>query len=200
MDNLATLLARGALHAPNCTPNDGLSYRTIHSTAVQVNRQVKPVPCGPGGTIHDYVPFYFGPLSVMLLNLKTGRVPDYHEDQAPLIYLVTTAQAIEQAECRFVFSDGHGLARFTHWYDDLTRLDEVDWTIVGKRYWSDQPDDNDRQRRKQAEFLVWQVLDWSLIRGIAVLDNAMRQRVETILDQFPQPVHPKVSPKPDWYY
>lgn len=200
MDNLATLLTRGFLHAPNNIPNDGLPYRTIHSAAVQANRQVKPVPCGPGGTIHDYVPFYFGPLSVMLLKLKTGQVPDYHEGQAPLIYLVTTAQAVRQAGCRFVFSDGHGLARFTHWYDDLTWLDEVDWTIVGERYWSDQPDDNDRQRRKQAEFLVWQVLDWSLIRGIAVLDNAMRQRVETILDQFPQRVHPKVSPKPDWYY
>ena len=65
-DNLATLLTRGALHAPNCTPNDGLPYRTIHSTAVQANRRVKPFPCGPGGTIHDYVPFYFGPLLVML--------------------------------------------------------------------------------------------------------------------------------------
>ena len=117
-----------------------------------------------------------------------------------MIYLVTTAQAVQQAGCRFVFSDGHGLARFTHWYDDLTRLDEVDWAIVGKRYWLDQPDDNDRQRRKQAEFLVWQALGWSLIRGIAVLDNTMWQRVETILDQFPQRTHPKVSPKPDWYY
>lgn len=38
--------------------------------------------------MHDYVPFYFGPLSPMMLNLKTGRVAGYEEDQEPLIYLV----------------------------------------------------------------------------------------------------------------
>lgn len=200
VDGLSTLLSRGALHAPHSTPEDGLPYHPIHNVTVQASRHIKPIPCGPGGTIHDYVPFYFGPLSVMLLNLKTGRVPGYGEGQAPLIYLLTTAQAVQQAGCRFVFSDGHGLAGFTDWFDDLDRLDEVDWNIVGARYWSDQPDDNDRQRRKQAEFLVWQSLDWSQIRGIAVLNMSMKQRVEGILGQFPQRSQPKVAIKADWYY
>lgn len=136
----------------------------------------------------------------MLLNLKTGRVSGYDEGQSPLIYLVTTAQVVEHAGCRFVFSDGHGLAGFTEWFDDLAQLDQVDWDIVGARYWSDQPDDNDRKRRKQAEFLVWQSLDWTLIRGIAVLNPSMKQRVEGILDQFPQRSRPKVAVKADWYY
>ena len=109
VDSLSTLLSRGALHAPHSTPEDGLPYRPIHNLSVQASRHIKPIPCGPGGTIHDYVPFYFGPLSVMLLNLKTGRVPGYSEGQTPLIYLLTTAQAVR----RFVFSDGHGLAGFT---------------------------------------------------------------------------------------
>lgn len=200
VDNLATLLTRDSLHAPHSTPTDGLSYHPIHNVSVQESRHVRSIPCGPGGMIHDYVPFYFGPLSVMLLNLKTGRVPGYSEGQAPLIYLLTTAQAIQQAGCRFVFSDGHGLAGFTHWYDDLAQLDQVDWDIVGARYWSDQPDDNDRKRRKQAEFLVWQSLDWTLIRGIAVLNPSMKQRVEGILDQFPQRLRPKVAVKANWYY
>ena len=200
VDNLATLLTRGVLHAPHSTPNDGLPYRPIHNVSVQASRHVRQIPCGPGGTIHDYLPFYFGPLSVMLLNLKTGRVAGYTEGQEPLVYLLTMAQAVQQAGCRFVFSDGHALAGFTDWYDDLARLDQVDWNIVGARYWSDQPDDNDRQRRKQAEFLVWQSLDWSLIRGIVVLNAAMQQRVENILNQFPQRARPQVAVKPGWYY
>jgi hypothetical protein len=114
---------------------------------------------------HDYVPFYFGPLSVMLFNLKTGRVAGYTEGQAPLIYLTTTIARVREAGCRFVFSDGHGLASFTDWYDDLARLDQVDWGLVRARYWADQPDDNDRKRRKQAEFLVWKLLDWPLVEG-----------------------------------
>src|SRR2546425_6534802 len=141
-DNLRTLLTRGALHAPNCTPKDGLPYRTIHDTSVQAGRRIATIPCGPRETIHDYVPFYFGPLSPMLLKLKTGQVQGYDEGQESLVYLVTTAQRVAANGARFVFSDGHGLATFTEWFDDLARLDAVDWNLVSARYWSDKPEDN----------------------------------------------------------
>ncbi|MCW0080595.1 DarT ssDNA thymidine ADP-ribosyltransferase family protein [Burkholderia pseudomallei] len=39
VDNLSTLLTRGALHSPHSTPDDGLPYRTIHNTSVQENRK-----------------------------------------------------------------------------------------------------------------------------------------------------------------
>ena len=155
VDNLPVVLNRGGLHAPNHCPADGLTYRTIHNTDVQAKRQVKPVLVGPRGVIHDYVAFYFGPLSPMMLQLKTGQVTGYSEGQEPLVYLVSSAQAVEAAGHRFVFSDGHGIAAFTDWFDDLSRLDQVDWNMVGQRYWTDRADDSDRQRRKQAEFLVY---------------------------------------------
>ena len=200
VDNLHTLLTRGALHSPNATPNDGLPYRTIHDVNVQANRHVQQITCGPGGCIHDYIPFYFGSLSVMLLKLKSGQVAGYNDGQAPLVYLATKAQSLPQAGCRFVYSDGHGLARFTNWYDDLAHLDAVDWSIVNEKYWRDTPDDNDRKRRKQAEFLVWQTLDWSLIAGIATISIAVQQHVQEILDRFPQRHQPTVLVKPSWYY
>lgn len=200
VDNLATLLQRGYLHAPNQTPDDGLSYRTIHDIRVQANRQLQPIRRGPGGTVHDYVPFYFGPLSVMLLKLKSGQVEGYSEGQAPLVYLIAKAEALIAAGYRFVFSDGHGLARFTGWYDDLAHLDAVDWALVKARFWADTPEDNDRQRRKQAEFLVWQALDWALIAGIAVYDETMCQRVEEILQRFPLRHQPPVKIVRHWYY
>lgn len=200
VDNLRTLLTRGTLHAPNCTPDDGLPYPTIHNASVQAGRHDQPIWCGPGGTCHDYVPFYFGPLSVMLLNLKTGRVEGYNEGQAPLIYLTTTLPNVQAAGCQFVFSDGHGLARFTGWYDDLAQLDQVDWNLVGARYWRDQPDDNDRKPRKQAEFLVWRSVDWSLIERIGVLNQQVKQRVDAVLDEFPQRARPQVEIHGEWYY
>jgi hypothetical protein len=200
VESLSTILARGALHAPTCTPDDGLPYRTIHNTQVQASRRAKSVPCGPCGTVHDYVAFYFGPLSPMLLNLKTGRVEGYAEGQAPLVYLVSSAQAVAAAGRRFVFTDGHGLAGFTQWFDDIAHLDAVDWNLVGERYWADKPEDNDRQRRKQAEFLVWQSLDWSLIGGIGVLNAGMKARVEGILQQYPHRNQVPVKVTPGLYY
>ena len=113
IDNLSVVMQRGGLHAPNFTPQDGLTYKTIHNIDVQLKRADKLIPCGPGGVIHDYVPFYFGPLSPMMLNLKTGRVAGYTEGQEPLVYLGTMAQSIAESESGFVFSDGHGLAAYT---------------------------------------------------------------------------------------
>lgn len=137
VSNLAALLARGRLHAPLHVPDDGHPYRTIHDTEVQANRRIKEVPCGPGGTVHDYLPFYFGPLSVMLLKLKSGQVEGYAEGQEPLVYLRTTVQAVMRAGCPFVFTDGHGLAKFTRWFDEPAHLDAIDWPLVRDRFWAD---------------------------------------------------------------
>ena len=200
VNNLETLLSRNALHAPHFTPEDGLPYKTIHNIGVQANRRVKQVNCGPCGSIHDYVPFYFGPLSVMLLNLQTGRVPGYNEGQEPLIYLQSTIQTITNGDCRFVFTDGHGLANFTRWFDNLDDLANVDWALVAERYWADKPEDNDRKRRKQAEFLLWRECNWQLICQIGVLNNAAKKRVEAGLDRFPRCHRPLVNVRPRWYY
>jgi len=186
VDCLATILARGALHAPNTTPADGLAYRTIHDANVQANRRVRQVQCGPGGTIHDYLPFYFGARSVMLLNLKSNRVAGYNEGQEPIVYLISSAQKIEASGAGFVFTDGHGLANFTQWFDSLTYLGAIDWPLLAGKYWNDTPQDNDRQRRKQAEFLVLSQLNWELVQKIVVYSDRMKIKVEAILSSFPQ--------------
>ena len=201
LDNLEVLLRRGGLHAPNQTPNDGLPYRTIHNVDIQAERHVRPIPCGPGGTIHDYVSFYFGYLSPMLLQLKTGRVAGYGEEgQEPLIYLVTSAQKAADAGVPFVFSDGHGIAAFTDWYDDLADLDKVDWGMVYQRYWADNTNDMDRQRRKQAEFLAYQLCPWELIEEIVVINSEAEDRVVGILSSFDVSLRSKVSVRSGWYY
>lgn len=136
----------------------------------------------------------------MMLQLKTGQVPDYNEGQEPLIYLVTTCQAIQDSGTRFVFTNGHALAAYTDYFDDLAQLDQVDWDIVYERYWADTVNDMDRQRRKQAEFLMYRFCDWSLIKEIVVINVSMKKRVERILAEFPMAQPPLVIVKLGWYY
>ena len=193
-------MRRDALHAPNHVLSDGLPYRFCHDPEVQGARAAVTITVGPGGTIHDYVPFYFGYLSPMMFKLKTGRVAGYDEGQEPLIYLVSTAQAVADAGVGFAFSDGHGLAFITGWFDRLERLEAVDWGMVYQQYWSDNLNDMDRQRRKQAEFLVYQSCPWSLIQEIVVINTAMRERVEAIQAAFHVSKRKMVKIERRWYY
>jgi len=72
--------------------------------------------------------------------------------------------------------------------------------MVYERYWADNVNDMDRQRRKQAEFLVHQFCDWQLITEIAVVSDRMKNKVETILSKFPKEARRPVRVKPEWYY
>lgn len=200
VDNLHIYLRRQRMHAPNHTPTDGLVYRTIHDEDVQLSRRATCVPCGRRGTVRDYVPFYFGPRSPMLYRLHTSYRVRYAEGQRPLLYLVATAQAVADAGRPFVFSDGHGLAAFTSWFDDLRKLDRLDWPTIYAEWWRDTPDDMDRQRRKQAEFLVHHWCPWPVVHEIAVLNEEAKQRVEDILAQYPPACRPLVAVRPSWYY
>lgn len=200
INNLEILLKRKGLHAPNHEPDDKLEYKKIHNEDIQSTRKIREIPCGPGGAMHDYVPFYFGPLSPMLYQLKTGWVRGYDEGQEPIIYLVSSVQAVIEANTRFVFSDGHGIAAFSSWYDDLAQLCEVDWNMVGQRYWSENSLDNDRMRRKQAEFLVYRFLPWKTLLGIAVLNDKIKSEVEGVLDRFPKEFRKNVKVIRAWYY
>ena len=66
-------------------------------------------------------------MSPMLLKLSSGSVDGYNEGQEPLLSFVSTIAAIMAAKIPFVFSDGHGIAAYTQWSDDINRLDQVDW-------------------------------------------------------------------------
>ncbi len=200
MRNLPIYLAREAMHSPNHWPGDGLVWRTNHDEKVQSKRARWPVECGPGGKLHDYVAFYFGPRSPMLYQLHTGWVPGYDEGQEPMVYLVSTAQAVSESGAAFVFSDGHGIAAFTDWHDDLRSLEEVPWESVYAKMWRRTEDEPDRQRRKQAEFLVHESCPWELVHAIGVIDEVRKKQVEELLAQYSPTHRPVVEVHRDWYY
>ncbi len=60
--------------------------------------------------------------------------------------------------------------------------------------------DMDRQRRKQAEFLIFQSCPWMLIQEIGVLNTRAKVRVEAILSEFDVEQRPVVNIRASWYY
>jgi hypothetical protein len=69
-DNLPWILDHG-LHASNGQKFDE-NHRNIGNAELISKRTRRVVEVGPGGTLSDYVPFYFTPFSIMMFNIHTG--------------------------------------------------------------------------------------------------------------------------------
>ena len=69
-DNVPWMLRNG-LHSRKSATQDE-RYVAIGNQELIDKRHERAVPVQPGGTLSDYVPFYFTPYSPMLYNIRTG--------------------------------------------------------------------------------------------------------------------------------
>lgn len=145
------------------------------------------------GVLGDYVPFYFGPRSPMLYNIKTGwDVPQ--RDQREIVYVVCRVQPIAATGHRFAFTDGHAKALISATYADLAHLDKLFWDDIYARMWNNEQGHEDRQRRKQAEFLVHGAVPPEWIEGLVVFDEQMRTFAEEQAQQAGRTIKIVVNP------
>lgn len=198
IENLRRILEAGELRAKRALDQEDTGYTNIAHQTIQDRRAHTPVPCGPRGVLHDYVPFYFGPRSPMLFTISRGNVEGFDGGQRSIVHLVSTVQSVQAAGLGFVFTDGHGIMAITDFYDDPAQLDEVDWPLMNSRYWFDTDDDLDRKRRRQAEFLVHQRFPVNLVQGIGVINQQKKEETEALLAEFGLAI--PVAASPGWYY
>ncbi len=198
VDNLTKILATRELRACAILRQQRTEYTDIAYQHIQDRRATKVVPCGPGGTLHDYVPFYFAPRSPMLYVNWCGGVPGYIGGQEPIVHLVSTAQTVKDAGLAYVFTDGHAPMAVSNYYTDLVDLDKIDWSIMPAKYWNDSAKYPDRKRRRQAEFLVLRRVPFRAISLIGVCTPTIQDRVRKILENTG--FNPMVEVKRHWYY
>jgi hypothetical protein len=149
--------------------------------------------------VGDYVPFYFAPRSPMLFRLEREHGEGKGDGQRPLIYAVADSDRIVVAGLECVFSDGnaaHGLTRFSA---DLAEMaGRVDWELMEAVVWANTPEDGDRVRRRQAEFLVHGSVPLGLIDELAVIDETVASRVQELLNAAGLALG--VVVRRDWYF
>ena len=180
INNLRFIL-RDGMFAPNV--RNYPDYINIGDEGLIEQRGVFNVPVAPGGVLADYVPFYFGGCSPMLLNIKTGYRGIKQRNQRDIVYLCTHIDMVAQARPEFCFTDGHAKDRLTAYYNQLSDLDKVDWSVVEQKYWFSTENEPDKMRRKQAEFLVKTCVPLSCLSGIIVLDDIAAEAVNTIKEE-----------------
>jgi len=134
----------------------------------------------------------------MLGAIHVGRVEGVEGGQRAILHLVTDLTAVTDSDLDFVFTNGHAAMRFSEFFDDLADLDKLDWKGIASNDWRDTPEDNDRKRRKQAEFLAHGFFPWPLISEIGVYDSRVQERVAEILENTGH--RPPVNVRRMWYY
>ena len=199
ISNLPSIVQGGGLKSVNRLRRESTGYRDIAYESIQERRARTMVPCAAGGVLHDYVPFYFGPRSPMLFTLSQGNVQQYQGKQWEIITLVSTAEAIAASARAFVFTDGHPVLAFSEFYDDLAQVPKViDFQLMKSKYWFDTKEEPDRMRRRQAEFLVHDMMPWELIIGAGVQTTEAQAAVAKILPEMA--AADRVRLRPQWYY
>jgi ssDNA thymidine ADP-ribosyltransferase, DarT len=209
LDNVRSIAQTGAILSRSLVAQQGLVSSDMAYQHIQGRRAVRRIPIPPGGTLHDYVPFYFAPRSPMLFTINNGNVPgcDYRQDD--IAHLVVHAQAVLVGRHRFVFSDIHAALDYARFFDDLAQLAEIDWRIFFElpqiegycKYWQNRhgtPHHVCRLETRQAEFLVHQSLPIAAVSEIGVRTAAGAARVLAALGGTGW--NPTVRVVPGWYF
>jgi ssDNA thymidine ADP-ribosyltransferase, DarT len=103
-DNMPTVWKDGC-HCRSTT--QGKKYVEIGNQELIARRKGRAIPCGPGGTLSDYVPFYFTPYSPMLYNIETGYNGIPKKPLQDIVILVSSLHLLKKQGVPFVFSDRH---------------------------------------------------------------------------------------------
>src|ERR1044072_3864404 len=196
--NLPLILQQGCLWCDNEKAARQLDPVGIAHEHIKRRRAARTVPVSRGGTLADYVPFYFAPRSPMLYTINRGNVEGYQEGRGPLLHLVSSTERVTASGLPFTFTNGHAEMLTSSFYEYLTDLDKVDWEIMRTTIWRDTADDGTRKWRRQAEFLVHNRFPVELIAGIGVISNKIADSVKQILAETGHQI--QVAARPNSYY
>lgn len=173
LDNLSSLLRTGFL-ANNHPLFPSVGTTSIAAASIQERRANMAVPCGAKGVVHDYVPFYFGSLSPMLL----GVVNKKNIDQSEILYFEFPISLLLTPGA--VFTDASANTGVPpNFYADLSDLDKLNWKEVDSLKWGSANETLRRQR--MAEALVPNSVSLQTAARVIVWSDEMKEIVEKVV-------------------
>lgn len=194
-DNVPWILDNG-MHARNGVKSDP-NFRSIGNVDLIDKRAGRLVEVSPGGTLSDYIPFYFTPYSIMLLNIITGRNVKRVACEEIVIF-VSSLPHVAAEGIPFVFTDQHAFALNAQCFTDLADLDRIDWPLLQSRDFEHDPDDPEKKERYQAEALIWKHVPIRALRGVCCYTTAVEEKLRTEIDK--RGLSLNVAKQPSWYF
>jgi hypothetical protein len=179
----------GALPDPN--------YIQIGNSELIARRVNRSVPIAPGGALGDYIPFYFTPYSPMLLNIKTGFNGVTQRPMEEIAIVVSSLREVQKLGVGFVFTDRHAYLQAAEFYNDLDRLDRIDWPILQARDFKRDPEKPGKFERYQAEALIYRHLPVAAVMGVVCYGQEQQEHIQKNCDNLGLLM--KILRRPEWY-
>lgn len=193
VDNLASIIECGCIWSDAQRRKQDFASKNIGLKHIKDRRMHRPVPVSQGGVLGDYVPFNFCPRSVMLYVVSQGH-EDYVGGGREIVHLVSSFEAVLNANCPWAFTDGHAEVQFVEYFDDVRDFHRVDWDVMDLQYWAEPG----TKHRRQAELLVHDWFPWTAVEQVGVFDEEMKARVSSLVAEADH--QPPVVVRRDWYY
>jgi len=112
--------------------------------------------------------------------------------------MVSSLRTLQQRSIPFLFTDRHAYLVAAQFYSDLARLDQIDWDMLQRRDFRNDPDDPSKEERYQAEALVHRHLPVDALSGFVCYNDNVLKSLTGALAKRKQTM--KVVKMPDWYF
>lgn len=172
LGNLENIVKNGLL-STNLKNELGIEHVDIANIDIQCRRANMTVTCGPGGFVHDYVPFYFCARVPMLLRVLNSK----NVDQQFIIYLAVPISFVSRDDVVFTSASANTAIPPT-FFEDPGYLSNLTWELIDSNKWGYSEDD---LHAKMAEVLFHRKVEISDIEYVVVWNKSIRDEVERIL-------------------
>lgn len=197
VNNLKLLLQSGIVNKNH--PMASCNYENIGNPDIIGIRDDFPVKIKDYGYIGEYVPFYFTPKSVMLYNIITGHNDSKvkRRDRTEILIIRCLISDLTKLP-KWFFSDGQANTKISEHFNDLNKLDKIDWRIIYSSDFSRTEEDPDKIRRYQAEFLVYKEVPFNFVESLCVYDSNVASRLSEVL--IDNGVDLNINIKPNYFF
>jgi hypothetical protein len=134
----------------------------------------------------------------MMYNVKTGWGGIRQRNNDEIVIMVSSLRTLQTNKIPFLFTDRHAYLAAAQFYSDLARLDQIDWEMLQRRDFRNDPDDPSKKERYQAEALVHKHLPVDALSGLVCYSDDVLKSLNAALAE--RKLAMKVVKKPDWYF
>jgi len=134
----------------------------------------------------------------MLYNIITGWAGIRKRSKDEIVIMASSLHEIKKRGIQFLFTDRHARLAARQFHSDLARLDQVDWPLLQRRDFKNDPDDPGKKERYQAEALIYKHAPIDALAGVVCYSDAVVGTINRHLATRNQTF--KVVKKTDWYF